>query len=100
MGSWRAGIGPCSSVQAGVQCGIVPPPGQSYLRLPLDSKKSRFFRRPPRPDDACRRLKNPGEITLANKTSGTGRPKQISRATNKGTYHIRLPIHKEADSQG
>ena len=33
-------------------------------------KKVPFFRRPPRPDDAHGRFKNPGEITLAITTSG------------------------------
>ena len=80
----------------GVQCRLL---GNLTSDCPLDSKKSRFFRRPPRPDDACRRLKNPGENHAGLHTSCSCTGKQISRATNKGTYHIRLPIQKEADSR-
>ena len=58
----RARFGPNESVAGFGQ--------RTDLRLPLDSKKSRFFRRPPRPDDAHGRFKNPGEITLAITTSG------------------------------
>ena len=69
MGSWRGGIGPCSSVQAGFNaecaagCAIL-------LRLPLDSKKSHFFRRPSAKGRRLLPLKNPGEITLDKTSSG------------------------------
>ena len=87
----RARFGPNESVAGFGQ--------RTDLRLPLDSKKSRFFRRPPRPDGAHGRFKNPDEITLAITTSGARASANFSRATNKGTYHIRLPIQKEADSR-
>ena len=87
----RARFGPNESVAGFGQ--------RTDLRLPLDSKKSHFFRRPSAKGRPRLSLEDPGEITLAITTSGARASANFSRATNKGTYHIRLPIQKEADSR-
>ena len=43
-------------------------PAQESAQIAIRSKKSPFFMHPPRPDDACRRFKNPGNITRENPT--------------------------------
>ena len=69
-GYCRGGIGP-ARLFSPVSMGFNAAPCQRICLRSHRSKKSRFFMRPPRPDDACRRFKNPGETALENPTSET-----------------------------
>ena len=65
MGSWRGKKRPLL-VFWPVSMGFNAALQGDLSKNPLDSKRSRFFMRPPHPDDARRRFKIPGEITVAN----------------------------------